>query len=153
MFAHTTVLILWASGVGVTAFALWKGEFPEKAGASLNMICALAAELAHMVLVQEDASLALLVIDLALAIGFLGLAVRYASVWLGVAMLMQAVQFSLHAWYLVAERPHDLLYYRINNLDTIAISLSLVVGTAVSWRRRSVAEAAERAATAARSPA
>lgn len=148
MFGHITVLILWATGVGVTAFALWKGDFPEKAGAGLNMICAVAAELAHMVWGPESASVALLAIDLALAMGFLGLAVRYASLWLGMAMIMQAVQFSLHAFYLVTERPHDLLYYRVNNIDTIAITLSLVVGTVISWRRRSAAEAADQAQAA-----
>ena len=136
MFANTSLLILWASGIAVTGFALWKGGQAERIGASLYLTCAIATELAHMIWVPEDAVLPLLVIDFALAFGFLMLAVRFASIWLGAAMILQAVQFSLHAWYLVTERPHDLFYFRVNNLDTIGVTLVLVIGTILSWRRR-----------------
>ena len=51
------------------------------------------------------------------------LVVRYASLWLGVTMMLQAVQFSLHAYYLVMERPHDLLHAWVNNLNDWSASL------------------------------
>jgi len=136
MFANTSLIILWTSGVLVTAFALFRGGRPEQIGASINLACAIAAELAHMVWGPEDSSVPLLLIDFALALGFLLLAVRFASIWLGAAMLLQAAQFSLHAWYIVEERPHDLFYFRVNNIDTIGISLVLVIGTVMAWRRR-----------------
>jgi hypothetical protein len=136
MFANTSLLILWASGIAVTSFALWKGGPAERIGASLNLLCAIATELAHMIWVPEDAVLPLLMIDFALAFGFLMLAVRFASIWLGAAMILQAVQFSLHAWYMITERAHDLFYFRVNNLDTVGITLMLVIGTVLSWRRR-----------------
>ena len=55
--------------------------------------------------------------DLVCAVTLLMLVVRYASLWLGAAMLLQAVQFSLHAYYLVTDRPHDLIHAWVNNLD------------------------------------
>ena len=136
MLPNLNLVVLWTSGVAVTVLAIWLGGLPEKIGATLNLVCAVAAEVAHLVWGSQDAGLALLSVDFILAMGFLGLAVRYASVWLGAAMLFQAIQFSLHAFYMVAERPHDLLYYRVNNIDTIGISLALVIGTIMAWRRR-----------------
>ena len=58
-----------------------------------------------------------LVGDFVCAVTLLMLAVRYASLWLGVTMLLQAVQFSLHAFYLVMELPHDLIHAWVNNLE------------------------------------
>lgn len=136
MFANPSLLILWGGLALVTVFPLWKGGTAERFGAAINIACAVAAWGANSVWQGDDAASALLVIDFALAIGFLLLAVRYASFWLGAAMILQGIQFSLHAFYLVAERPHDLLYHRINNLDTIGIALSLVVGAVFAIRKR-----------------
>ncbi len=74
--------------------------------------------------------------DFIWAIGLLMLVVRFAYRWLGVTMLLQAVQFSLHAYYLVMERPLDHLHAWINNTDTWGISLSIIAGTILAWRRR-----------------
>src|SRR6185312_15954673 len=63
--------------------------------------------------------------DLVWAVGLLMLVVRYASLWLGVTMLLQAVQFSLHAFYLVMERPHDLIHAWVNNLNEVGISICI----------------------------
>ena len=49
---------------------------------------------------------------------------------------ISALQFALHAFYSVTLRPRDLLHTVINNVDFFAISLCLVIGTAVSWGRR-----------------
>ena len=73
-----------------------------------------------------------------LAVGLLVIAVRYASFWLGGAMLLYAAQFSLHAFYMVMSRSVDLLHMRINNLNFLGISVCLAVGTIVGWRRRVV---------------
>jgi hypothetical protein len=51
-------------------------------------------------------------------------------------MLLYALQFALHAFYSVTQRPRDLPHAVINNLDFFAVSLCLVIGTAVSSRRR-----------------
>ncbi|HWA63715.1 MAG TPA: hypothetical protein VG939_20230 [Caulobacteraceae bacterium] len=127
---------------------MWKGDSAERIGGSLNLAAGLFAMFLHPMLDQDVQPVALLVVDASLAAGFLFLAIRFASLWLGAAMLMQAVQFCLHAYYLVAELPHDWNYARINNIDTTGINLVIIAGTVISWRRRRKLEreAAEKAA-------
>ena len=85
---------------------------------------------------MSSASLILLAVDFVCAVIFLLLAVRYANLWLGAAMLFQAAQFSLHAYYLVMEMPHDLLHAWINNTDDWGILTSIVAGVVLAMRRR-----------------
>ncbi len=134
MFSHPEHFV-YPAIVLVTALALWKGAMAERIGAAANLIAALGVATIHMLWSSTNA-IPLLVADAGLAMIFLGLAVRYASVWLGGAMLLQAVQFSLHAFYMVAERPHDRLYFRINNVDTLLVLAALAFGAVQSWRRR-----------------
>ncbi|WP_269716077.1 hypothetical protein [Caulobacter sp. NIBR2454] len=79
---------------------------------------------------------ALLALDGILAVALLFLAMRYGRAWLGAAMLLQGIQFSLHAYYFVGEREHDLTYSLVNNLVTIAILVAIIVGTFGAMRRR-----------------
>jgi hypothetical protein len=51
-------------------------------------------------------------------------------------MLLQAVQFTLHAWYMLLERPRDALFSTINNVDTLGILACVLFGSIVAWRRR-----------------
>jgi uncharacterized membrane protein YdjX (TVP38/TMEM64 family) len=76
------------------------------------------------------------------------LAVRFASLWIGAAMILQAAQFSLHAYYLVMELPHDRLHAWINNTDDWGILIAILVGTVLAIRRRAALarEEAEREA-------
>jgi len=126
----------WLFTLVVAGLAWWRGGHPERLGASLMVIAGVAVPIAHHLLPTSKASVALLMIDAAMAAGFLGLAIRYASLWLGAAMLLQAMQFSLHAFYIVIEKAHDRLYSIINNLDTIGVILCVLVGTLIAWRRR-----------------
>jgi hypothetical protein len=87
--------------------------------------------------------------DLVWAVGLLMLVVRYASLWLGATMLLQSVQFSLHAYYLVMERPHDLIHAWVNNLNEVGISICIIIGTVLAIRRR-LADAREEAELQAR---
>ncbi|HEX7759816.1 MAG TPA: hypothetical protein VF459_09955 [Caulobacteraceae bacterium] len=136
--------------VATFAFALWRGDVAERMGGGLNLAAGLFAMFLHPLLDADVQPIAQLVVDAALAAGFLFLAIRFASLWLGVAMLLQAVQFSLHAYYMVGDLPHDLTFARINNLDTLGIIICIVGGTIVSWRRRLKKQrlAAEKAAAA-----
>jgi 4-amino-4-deoxy-L-arabinose transferase-like glycosyltransferase len=122
--------------LGTLAFALWKGGFAERVGACLNVGNGIVTMALHPLLAPDVAAVATLAFDAVAAVGFLFLAMRYASLWLGVAMLLQAVQFSLHAYYLVNSMPPDLNHARINNFDTTGINLVIILGTIVAWRRR-----------------
>lgn len=130
------VIIGWVVLLGAASFAWSKGGPAERLGVSLKIVTSAVALTVHHTLKLESISVALLVADGLLAVGFLLLAVRYVSLWLGAAMILQGVQFSLHAYYLVAERSFDRLYSIINNVNTYGVILCILVGTLMSWRRR-----------------
>ena len=141
MYQSLLPLIGWAATLAVAVFAWWKGGPAERTGALLIVGAAAAVWLTHNLFPRDIAASALLVIDAAMAAGFLILAIRYASPWLGGAMLFQAAQFSLHAYYLVMEKPYDRLYSVINNVDTVGVLLCILVGTLIAWRARARAQA------------
>ena len=126
--------------VAVYFFAAWKGDYAERLGGAFNLIAGLIASAVGWFLRGGLESTLQLGVDAALAAGFLYLALRFASLWVGLALLLQAVQFSLHAFYLVSDLPHDLNYKIINNLDTDGINLCIVFGTILAWRRREKAQ-------------
>jgi len=142
MYQSVIPLIGWTVTVLVSGLAWWKGGPAERASGLLIVGAAFAVWLAHLLLRPAGANLALLVIDGAMAAGFLLLAIRYANLWLGVAMLLQSTQFSLHSFYLVTEKSHDRLYSIANNLITLGVVLCVLFGTLTAWRRaRKAAEA------------
>jgi hypothetical protein len=125
----------------ICALAQWKGDKPERLGAAFALAGAIASIPVHMYAPKDLAPLLLLGADALLAAGFLLLAIRYASLWLGAAMIFQAGQFALHAVYTAGEIPHDLTYSLINNLITFAIFAAILIATLTSWRRRRLYEA------------
>ena len=120
-------------------FAFVKGGRAERIGAVIiyaNILAYIANEtLIHGQVVS-------LVIDGLTAASLLIMAVMFASLWLGGVMLLYAMQFSLHAFYFVTERPRDVLHSVVNNTIFFAVSACLIIGTALVWRRRSKAQAA-----------
>lgn len=120
-------------------FAFWKGSGAERLGAGLIVGVVVLAKIAGLLLPASAEPLIRLVGDGLTAVGLLAVALRYASLWLGGAMLLYAAQFTLHSYYFVTARPNDRFHAVVNNIDFIGIILCLAVGTAVSWRRRVVA--------------
>lgn len=137
MYHSPLPLIGWGATLLVCALAWWKGDRAERYGGLLTVVAGVAVFLSHSSLPVSMASFALLVVDATMAAGFLLLAIRYSSLWLGSAMLLQAGQFSLHAFYLVGELQHDRFYAVTNNLVTVGILVCILVGTLISWFRRS----------------
>lgn len=135
MYQSLLPLIGWAATLVVCLFAWWRGGPAERSGALLIVGAAALVWLNHNLLPESITGSALLLIDAAMAVGFLLLAIRYASLWLGGAMLFQAAQFSLHAYYLVMEIPYDRLYSIINNIDTVGVLACILTGTLFAWRR------------------
>ncbi|MFT4251888.1 MAG: hypothetical protein QM608_05350 [Caulobacter sp.] len=136
MFANTVSAVIWISIVSLMAFAWTKGGRPERFGALAVTLGAVAVLVTHKLLPPPVQPFLLLIVDAGLAGVFLLLAMRFVSPWLGVAMLLQAVQFSLHAYYLVVEKPHDYLYKSVNNINTVGVLLCVLVGTLLAWRKK-----------------
>ena len=128
------VILLTAA---VAAFAAWKGDDAARIAAAINFLNAVALPLIRQAMqTPNEGEVLQLAGDFVWAVGLLILVVRYASLWLGLTMMLQAVQFSLHAYYLVMELPHDLLHAWVNNLDEVGISICIAVGVVSAIRRR-----------------
>lgn len=131
----------------VGAFALWKGGPAEKICGVANVIVA-ALYMICQALVAAGAELQImfLLIDCGLALVFLALAVRYASLFLGAAMILQGAQFSMHAYFMVTERQMDDAYALANNVISWLVLACIAVATVVYWSKRRAATSAPRAA-------
>ncbi|HZZ33673.1 MAG TPA: hypothetical protein VFE10_16955 [Phenylobacterium sp.] len=112
--------------------AFVKGGAPERIGAAV-ILANLVIGAANEALGQDQRIV--LCIDGMTALVLLTVAVRYASFWLGGVMLLYGVQFALHAFYFVLERPRDSLHVAVNNGNFLAIGLCLAAGTAMNWMR------------------
>jgi hypothetical protein len=139
-------------GLNVLAalFAAWRGDRAARIAGAVNLFNSVSLLIYGAITGNAQSGEVLeLTGDLIWAVGLLMLVVRYASLWLGVTMMLQAVQFSLHAYYLVMERSHDLIHAWVNNLNEVGISICIIIGTAQAIRRR-IANAQEAAELAAR---
>lgn len=129
-------------------FAFWKGGPAERWAALAVIVNVAIGQTGHYIAPALNTEIRL-VNDGLTALIMLGITVRFAALWMGGVMLFYAAQFSMHSFYLVAQRERDFLYVLINNIDFTSIIWCLIIGTAVAWRRRvrTARLAAERAAT------
>ena len=123
--------------------ALWKGGPAERSGAVMILVTWLGATLIQAVAKAYILPILFLTSDAVLAAGLLLLAIRYSSLWMGAAMLLQAIGLGLHAAYFAAEQAdlsrHTLwLYIAGKNLASFAMLLVILVAGLVAWRRRSL---------------
>ncbi|MFL5296357.1 MAG: hypothetical protein ACJ798_08245 [Phenylobacterium sp.] len=142
------VLLLICLSLGICALALWQGEMPERVAAGLLIVSVVLTTVLSKFGIPNF-PLVELVTDAVAAVGFLVLTLRYGNLWLGATMLFCAAQFSLHSFYLVTERPHDLFHAIVNNVDVMGIVLSMAIGTALAVRRRFAQRRSARGASAA----
>jgi hypothetical protein len=137
MFHSPLPIIVIGLNVLAALFAAWRGDRAARIAGALSLFDIVAPLIYGAVTGNVQVGEVLeLGADLVWAIGLLMLVVRYASRWLGVTMLLQAVQFSLHAYYLVMEREHDLIHAWVNNLNEVGISICIIIGTVLAMRRR-----------------
>lgn len=136
MYHSPLAILVIVVAVMAAPLALWKGDNASRIAAIASALNALLLPATRIFLQRHIGEVVQLTVDFVWAIGLLMLVVRFAYRWLGVTMLLQAVQFSLHAYYLVMDMPPDRLHAWINNLDTTGISLSIMAGVILAWRRR-----------------
>ena len=136
MYGHTFSLALILGAFIVCGVAFWKGDGAARIAGVINLFNAAALPAMRIVFGHQTGEVLQLLSDFVASVGFLILAVRFASPWLGACMLLQSGQFSLHAFYLVTDRPHDQLHAWINNVDQWAIYICILVGVGLAVRRR-----------------
>lgn len=125
--------LLLGAIIAVTALAWFKGSWPERFGASLNLLFAALFFVLQLAMKPDALATSLLVMDGLLGVGFMLLALRYTSLWLGAAMLLQGGQFSLHAYYYVMAKPVDRLFAVVNNVVSWGILAAILAGVGATW--------------------
>lgn len=130
------------------AFAWWKGDRPERLGALFNGVVAIGVTILQAFTGDALGTLPILIADGVLAMGFLLLALRYATLWLGAAMLLQGLAFSMHSALILEVVAPTYGYYAAMNAMSMGVIFSIIVGTAQAWVRRVQARKAEAAEAA-----
>lgn len=124
--------------MAVWGLAFWRGGAAERWAATILAINVVAVLVVFEVWGRAGQFIGLLVqlsLDGAAALALLLVLLRYGRPWLGIAMLLQAAQFTLQSVYLVGELQKDYWHVLANNLNFIAIHLALAAGTAQHWLR------------------
>jgi|SRR5580658_5600707 hypothetical protein len=133
---HVLLVALWAAAALTTVFALWKGDAAVRYAALTHAAVEIATFVVNPQFGDLGAESLLLAVDFVSSVIFLLLAIRYANLWIGGAMLLQSAQFGLHAYYLVMELPHDRLHAWVNNVCDWGIMVCIFTGTVLAMRRR-----------------
>lgn len=133
--------------------SLWKGGPAERSGAVLILATWLGSTVVQAMAKAYILPIVFLASDAVLAAGLLILAIRFSSLWMGAAMLLQAIGLSLHAAYFAAEKAdlsrHTLwLYIAGKNLASFAMLLVILAAGLAAWHGRSRRAAGSRAVEA-----
>ena len=127
--------------ISITALAWFKGGAAERHGAALNALGYLGITAVQFASNGHTPLASMVWADLLIAVGFLWLSVRYNSLWLGVAMMLQGAEFAIHTQFLTSlgEQPVVFglrLYALGENLISLAVLLTLFGATLATMRKR-----------------
>jgi hypothetical protein len=127
-----------------TAFAIWKGGAPERWGTAMILVAWVAMLVAEALARPAIPVVTYLTLDGLLAVGFLVVAVRYSSLWLGGAMICQSILFGAHALRLSDGSRvfwHGCnVYLLVSNVVGFLVLFILIGGTFATIQRRRRAE-------------
>jgi hypothetical protein len=126
--------------IGSCLFAWLKGGPPERFGATLYFVSAVLSLGVALLTGDTFPVVPMLAFEGLVALGFLALAVRYNSLWLGAAMMLKGAQLALHAWHLTDNSDARIgifkAYPLLLDAISIAISVTILFGTVASLRAR-----------------
>jgi hypothetical protein len=125
-----------AAVVLVCAFALLKGDEPERLGAGAYLIAVFASLLLQQKGALSGIQWGLLVIDAALVAVYAGLVWKSRRSWPVWACALQALIVMCHLLTLIDSRPPLAAFYAVINLAGYGVLLSLASGTLQAWRER-----------------
>ena len=118
-------------------FICLKGGPGERYGAGIYGFFWIAVSAYELISGQNAPAVPMLVADLAIAISFLVLAVRYNSLWMGGAMILQGIAFGLHVSRLTeAHEPRlfGLKFYVLSMNVVSILILAIMIGATLSTR-------------------
>ena len=120
----------------VCALVIAKGGTAERLGGAMVAITWGGNLAVQAITGQVIPQASIMVSDALLATGFLVLAIRYASVWLGAGMIFQAAAFALHSFQLNQELGSNRLYMASVNVLSYCVLATVGGGAFMSWRKR-----------------
>ena len=123
--------------VAVCIFAWFKGAPAERYGSLLILVLNIVADIALALAFPRFPGLILASLDFILAAGLLILAIRFSSVWLGVAMLLQSISLCSHAFLFDGFGLGPNQRVELNNIISGLMLACIVVASAISWRTKS----------------
>lgn len=107
--------------LGTCGFAWWKGGPAERGGVAVYVGSWMVVTFYEVALGQSFPVLPILLLDALIALSFLALALRYNSLWLGAAMILQGLSLGLHATHLT-----EIEDARIFGLNAYALSINVI---------------------------
>ena len=127
-------------------FAAWKGGPSERLGAAVIGCTWLLSLITYPLLIMASGRSGYFMapyfafgIDALGAVGLLVVALRYSKLWIGLAVLIQALALAIHAGYLMSDGPTSgvgaVVYISRVNLLGAALILVLFGGTVAAWLR------------------
>ena len=128
-----------AIALTVIAFALLKGDEPERVGAGAYALGMLAS-----LLIQGDGAVrgtqwGLMAVDIVMLAVFAGLAWKARMAWPIWAGALQSLIVMSHVLTLVDIRPSMAAFYAVINLASLGVLAALAVGAVQAWRERRAA--------------
>lgn len=147
---NMAVLVFGLAAVfGVCGLAIWKGQGPERYGAIAYITAWITVVIFELVVGETFPVVPILLLDTAVAMAFLMLALKYNNLWLGTAMILQGVALGLHATHLTGATDPKLFglnaYALLVNLTSFGILVTLGCATGVTLSRRARARRSGRA--------
>jgi hypothetical protein len=126
--------------LATSLFAWTKGGKAERAGTLMLLVVWIGADIARGLTGELMPTAVLTLSDVLISTCFLYLAVRYSSLWLGLAMLFRSFGFALHAIQLSdadAPRWHGMIIYLLlNNILSYLVLATLAGGTLATMTQR-----------------
>jgi hypothetical protein len=122
------------------AFGLFKGGPAERVGSLLIMSFYVIGDVLLVLAGSRFPLTTIFVGDFILALSLLAVAIRYSSLWLGCAMLLQSVALCSQGLAFSGDGlgPHEQLW--LNNCVSMSMMGCIIAGSIASWRRRHKAQ-------------
>lgn len=133
--------VLGLGGLAIACgFAWWAGGRPERLGTALFAVTWIGADMARSFMGSLVPTDTLLISDFIISAGLLYIAIRYSSLWLGAAMILQSFGFAMHAMQMTDDEAPRwkgfIVYLLINNVLSYLVLLTLVAGSLAALARR-----------------
>ena len=125
--------ILW---LAVCAFALLKGDQPERFTAGAVVIGWLATLAVHRDSVLSGVPIPVMLIDVMLLVLFIGLSWRTDRSWPVWAAAFQAIIVLVHIVTLIDIRIRAIAYLSAQTVGSYGVLICLAIGTFVAWQTR-----------------